>query len=250
MRDGWILRFVTTYPLRPWVTTYQPRWSAKPYATSPGSCWLGLPAFPSPPFWGPGSPIVLIGRSWHCIEKKVRRRSRRYPVCQLIEGRGESISDKDRVGNVRITPVSPTADLPVPALGGAVIAVPEFYGEAFTGPPFAGEAFIESFEHTHRVTGMSSDTTRRKHSMTLLTYDTLVVIVPRMVNLKQAREHAGMTQQALSDASGVSARTVIRIEVDHEYSPNMATVWALADALGISVADLLADAPDPSPLAA
>ena len=60
-----------------------------------------------------------------------------------------------------------------------------------------------------------------------------------MLNLKTARDHAGFTQEKLAELAGVSPRTIIRIEVDHDYSPNMATVWALADALGVSVAELL-----------
>lgn len=57
-------------------------------------------------------------------------------------------------------------------------------------------------------------------------------------NLRQARERAGLTQEAVAERSGVHPTEVSRIEAGKR-DPRIATVVALADAVGVSVSDLL-----------
>ena len=62
-------------------------------------------------------------------------------------------------------------------------------------------------------------------------------------NLRTARKQAGLTQQALADKSGKSIRTIQLIEGGDGRS-TLATVHALASALGISASDLLSPTVD------
>ncbi len=62
-----------------------------------------------------------------------------------------------------------------------------------------------------------------------------------IVALKPAREAAGMTQRQLAERAGVTTRTVIRIEVDADHRPSVHTVKVLADALGVTINDLIHD---------
>jgi len=57
-------------------------------------------------------------------------------------------------------------------------------------------------------------------------------------NLKRLRELQGLSQSALSRASGVNQSTIARIESD-ECSPTFGVIAVLRDALGCSAADLL-----------
>jgi transcriptional regulator with XRE-family HTH domain len=57
-------------------------------------------------------------------------------------------------------------------------------------------------------------------------------------NLRQARERAGLTQEVVAERSGVHPTEVSRIE-SGKRDPRVATVEALADAVGVSVSDLL-----------
>ena len=68
-------------------------------------------------------------------------------------------------------------------------------------------------------------------------------MVPVMVDLRSAREHAGMTQEQLAAASGVSVRTIKRIEAGgRDESSSIGTLTRLAGALGVHVTDLLTEA--------
>jgi len=57
-------------------------------------------------------------------------------------------------------------------------------------------------------------------------------------NLRQARERAGLTQEVVAERSGVHPTEVSRIE-SGKRDPRIATVEALAEAVGVSVSDLL-----------
>src|SRR5438445_13889894 len=59
--------------------------------------------------------------------------------------------------------------------------------------------------------------------------------------VRTLREQRGWTQSHLADASGVSARTIQRVEWKHAYSGE--TAMALAAALGAEVAGLVAPRP-------
>jgi transcriptional regulator with XRE-family HTH domain len=71
--------------------------------------------------------------------------------------------------------------------------------------------------------------------------------------LKRQRLAAGLTQEALAERAGLSARAVSDLERDPERSPRLATVTLLADALGAGPeqrAELLAAARPTRPGAA
>lgn len=57
-------------------------------------------------------------------------------------------------------------------------------------------------------------------------------------NLRAARERAELTQEAVGQRSGVHPTEVSRIEAGKR-DPRIATVEALAEAVGVSVSDLL-----------
>lgn len=68
--------------------------------------------------------------------------------------------------------------------------------------------------------------------------------IPAMVDLdlRHAREHAGMTQEQLAAESGVSVRTIKRIEAGgRDESSSLGTITKLAGALSINVTDLLTE---------
>lgn len=56
--------------------------------------------------------------------------------------------------------------------------------------------------------------------------------------LRTARETAGWSQARLAAETGCATRTVMRAELGQS-DPSLATVQAWAEALGVSVADLL-----------
>ena len=57
-------------------------------------------------------------------------------------------------------------------------------------------------------------------------------------NLRGARERAELTQEVVAERSGVHVTEVSRIEAGKR-DPRIATVEALAEAVGVSVSDLL-----------
>ncbi|TBR12427.1 MAG: transcriptional regulator [Lysobacter sp.] len=52
--------------------------------------------------------------------------------------------------------------------------------------------------------------------------------------LKQLRQDAGITQQDLADAAGVTRQTIIAIEGE-KYSPSLEVAFLIAEALGIGI---------------
>jgi transcriptional regulator with XRE-family HTH domain len=63
-------------------------------------------------------------------------------------------------------------------------------------------------------------------------------------NLRQRRDAAGLSLAELADLAGIAKGTVAAIE-GGQANPTVDTVYALATALGCSMPDLLAGAPDP-----
>ncbi len=59
--------------------------------------------------------------------------------------------------------------------------------------------------------------------------------------LRRMRRGMALTQEQLSEASGVSASTIVAIERGDRPSPHPGTLGKLAKALDVSAADLLAD---------
>ncbi|SKZ91751.1 helix-turn-helix transcriptional regulator [Gordonia sp. w5E2] len=59
--------------------------------------------------------------------------------------------------------------------------------------------------------------------------------------IRRARVGAGLTQQQLADASGVSRPAIARIETG-EASTQVDRLWDLAEALGTTPSAILADA--------
>lgn len=58
-------------------------------------------------------------------------------------------------------------------------------------------------------------------------------------NLRPLREAAGLKQSDLAEMSGVSQGHISKLEIGDE-SPTLKTLQKLADALGISIQDLVA----------
>lgn len=59
-------------------------------------------------------------------------------------------------------------------------------------------------------------------------------------NIKRYREAAGMTQDELSNISSIAREHISRIEND-KFTPNIKTAVLIADALGVSLMELLED---------
>jgi transcriptional regulator with XRE-family HTH domain len=78
----------------------------------------------------------------------------------------------------------------------------------------------------------------------LVAAQTPVVRETIAVNLRCARERAGLSQLELADHSGVAPRTISRIE-SAESDTVMPKLYALAIVLSIPLADLLAGLPEP-----
>lgn len=57
--------------------------------------------------------------------------------------------------------------------------------------------------------------------------------------IKEARQHAGMSQAELSRRSGVARSSIIGMESGEKTDCSTKTLCALADALGVSVVALL-----------
>lgn len=60
-----------------------------------------------------------------------------------------------------------------------------------------------------------------------------------MSALKELRTKYGLTQRELSVRSGVTERTIARIEINNDYSPRKETLVALANVLSGSVDEIL-----------
>jgi transcriptional regulator with XRE-family HTH domain len=76
----------------------------------------------------------------------------------------------------------------------------------------------------------------------------LVLDMPISDRLKELRNKAGMTQQALATVAGLSISAIIHIEAGRIPDPRLSTLQALARALGCKVDDL-APLDDPAPAA-
>jgi transcriptional regulator with XRE-family HTH domain len=64
--------------------------------------------------------------------------------------------------------------------------------------------------------------------------------------LKALRAAAGMSQQALAVAAGLSTSIVSQIEQGQKEDPRISTIQALAQALGVSVDELLKSSHPPA----
>lgn len=64
--------------------------------------------------------------------------------------------------------------------------------------------------------------------------------------VRTRRKGAGLTQQALADAVGVSRQTIISMETG-DYAPSVYLALRVASALGASVEELWGDAPAEAP---
>ena len=62
------------------------------------------------------------------------------------------------------------------------------------------------------------------------------------LRLRNARISAGLTVRQLAAEAGLSHTTVVRSEMGHT-TPSTATLQALSEALGVSLASLTGDAP-------
>src|SRR5258707_1119851 len=65
--------------------------------------------------------------------------------------------------------------------------------------------------------------------------------------LKEVREAAGLSQQALAVRAGLSISVVSRLEQGAQDNPRLHTIKAIADALGVTVDDLLREERPASP---
>ena len=58
------------------------------------------------------------------------------------------------------------------------------------------------------------------------------------IRIKEIRERVGMTQVELSEKSGISQEHISRIE-NGKFSPNVKTADKLAEAMGVTLMDIL-----------
>jgi transcriptional regulator with XRE-family HTH domain len=68
------------------------------------------------------------------------------------------------------------------------------------------------------------------------------LVVPRLGNLKAIRESKYLTQEMLSERSGVSRPTIARLERGDEEA-RFSTIWKLAQALGVEPDALVSEGP-------
>lgn len=59
-----------------------------------------------------------------------------------------------------------------------------------------------------------------------------------MNRLKEVREAKGVSQEKLSELSGISRQTIYKIEADPEFNAKVDTIKKLADALDVSFNDI------------
>jgi transcriptional regulator with XRE-family HTH domain len=65
--------------------------------------------------------------------------------------------------------------------------------------------------------------------------------------VKQMREARGLSQQALAVAAGLSISVVTQLEQGFKADPRLSTAAALAEALGVTVDELLREAGEKAP---
>jgi transcriptional regulator with XRE-family HTH domain len=63
---------------------------------------------------------------------------------------------------------------------------------------------------------------------------------PLSARLKELRQAAGMSQQALAVAAGLSVSMVSQLEQGNRSDPRISTIKALADALGVTLEEMTA----------
>ena len=66
-----------------------------------------------------------------------------------------------------------------------------------------------------------------------------------MERIAQLRKHKGWSQQDLAVATGLHVQTISRTEAGYRWGPSQPTLKAIADALGVTIADLYAE-PEPA----
>ena len=71
----------------------------------------------------------------------------------------------------------------------------------------------------------------------------LVAMAELAEKLVALRKAAGLTQQDLAQAAGLSVSIVVKLEIGKTADPRASTLRALARALGVTVNDLLGDEP-------
>ena len=59
-----------------------------------------------------------------------------------------------------------------------------------------------------------------------------------MNRLKEVREEKGISQEKLSELSGISRQTIYKIEADPEFNARVDTIKALAEALEVDFHDI------------
>lgn len=64
-------------------------------------------------------------------------------------------------------------------------------------------------------------------------------------NLKRIREAAGFTREQLAVRAGITSSTIARIENGYIHPPRLRSLQALAEALDVSLAQLVEDSPAP-----
>jgi transcriptional regulator with XRE-family HTH domain len=64
--------------------------------------------------------------------------------------------------------------------------------------------------------------------------------------LRRLRTERGLTQKELADMVGMKLTAMSRLEWSPTANPTLSTVEKLADALGVSVRQLVSDVPEPS----
>jgi transcriptional regulator with XRE-family HTH domain len=73
------------------------------------------------------------------------------------------------------------------------------------------------------------------------------IVMPFKDRLKQLRNAAGLTQQALAYHAGLSIASIIALEAGRTPNPRMKTLKALAKALGVTVDALVTEEGEESP---
>lgn len=70
-----------------------------------------------------------------------------------------------------------------------------------------------------------------------------------MIGIRERRLAAGLSQEALATACGVSPKTIQRAETDVSYTPSLKNATSIALALGVSIDDLIheVDSDTPAP---
>ena len=64
--------------------------------------------------------------------------------------------------------------------------------------------------------------------------------------IRAVREEAGLTQQAVARSAGIATDMVSRLENGHYTSPGLRTLLRIAEGMGVSLASLLPEVPNPA----